>query len=311
MAKAPPRREIMVEAFLDKMNAEQASPNTIQAYRRDLMDFADFCRARRIGPEDAEPERIRQYLAFQTGQGLSARTTARRLSAVRQFFRFLYAEGERRDDPSQTIESPRIGRSLPKYLSEDEVDRLLTAAHAHKGTKGLRLAAFLEVLYATGLRVTELVSLPMGALSRDGRFLTVRGKGNKERLVPVSAPALDALGAYMACRDTFLPKGNSLKAERFLFPSRGAEGHVTRVRFSQMLKDLAIEAGLDPKRVSPHVLRHSFASHLLAHGADLRSLQMMLGHADVATTQIYTHVLEERLKALVQDAHPLSAMRQG
>ncbi|MGB0672066.1 MAG: tyrosine recombinase, partial [Rhodospirillales bacterium] len=261
-----------------------------------------------IGPEDADTDRIRAYLAGLEGQGLSPRTSARRLSAIRQFFRFLYAEGERRDDPSQTLDSPRLGRSLPKYLSEDEVDLLLAAARARSGAEGLRLVAMLEILYATGLRVSELVGLPVNALSRDGLVMTVIGKGSKERLVPVSEPALDALRDYLDCRESFLPKGRSAaKADRFLFPSRGAEGHMTRVRFSQVLKDLAVEAGLDHRRVSPHVLRHSFASHLLAHGADLRSLQMMLGHADMATTQIYTHVLEDRLRALVNDAHPLAA----
>ncbi len=284
-----------------------AAVNTIESYRRDLAHFAAFAAARRRRPEDADSALIRAYLARLAGAGMAPRTSARRLSALRQFFRFLHAERVRDDDPSAVIDSPRQGRTLPRHLSEDEVERLLAAARNHPGPEGARLVALLEILYATGLRVSELVALPLSAVSRDGRLLTVRGKGGKERLVPLTDPATAALDTYAGVRTVFLPKGKAAPAAtRCLFPSRGRDGHLTRARFAQMLKGLAVEAGLDAARVSPHVLRHSFASHLLAHGADLRSVQLLLGHADIATTQIYTHVLDERLKALVQDAHPLA-----
>ena len=284
-----------------------ASPNTLDSYRRDLIDFGAFMRNRGQVPEDADASDIRKYLAVLAGAGMSPRTSARRLSALRQFFRFLYSSGDRGDDPSANIDSPRIGRPLPKFLNEAEVNCLLDSARNRDDVEGLRRTALLEVLYATGLRVSELVGLPLSALSRDGRILIVRGKGGKERMVPLSDPAVEALEAYRLVRDRFLPKGKKASnAARWLFPSRSREGFLTRVRFAQVLKEMAFDAGLDPKRVSPHVLRHSFASHLLAHGADLRSLQQMLGHADIATTQIYTHVLDERMKALVRDAHPLA-----
>jgi integrase/recombinase XerD len=234
------------------------------------------------------------------------------LSALRQFFRFMADEGVRTDDPCATIDGPRRGRVLPRYLSEDEVDALLTAAAGRDGADGLRLTALLEILYSTGLRVSELVGLGMGARSRDRQVLTLAGKGGKERMVPLGEPAARALEAYLEVRPGFLPKGRTGgAAERAVFPSRGRQGHLTRARFAQMLKALAVEAGLDARRVSPHVLRHSFASHLLAHGADLRALQQMLGHADIATTQIYTHVLEARLRALVETAHPLAGKAPG
>lgn len=288
-----------------------AAVNTIESYRRDLKDFADFAARHRVRPEDASTRLVRDYLRRLSEAGMAASTGARRLSALRQFFRFLYAEGMRADDPCSTLESPRLRRPLPKHLGEDDVERLLAAAHARPGPEGLRLAALLEVLYATGLRVSELVGLPLSALPRDGQMLIIRGKGGKERLVPLSEPARAALGAYRRAREHFLPKRRTggrrgRSHDLWLFPSRGRDGHLTRARFAQMLKELAIEAGIEPRRVSPHVLRHSFASHLLAHGADLRSLQQMLGHADIATTQIYTHVLDERLKALVAKSHPLA-----
>ena len=239
--------------------------------------------------------------------GVSARTAARRLSALKQFFAFIVSEGWRTDNPAAALDGPRLGRPLPKLLGEGEVDRLLAAAAARPGPEGARLTALLEVLYATGLRVSELVGLPLSALSRDGRLLRVRGKGGKERLVPLSEPAEDALTAYLAEREHFLAQGRNRRQVGFLFPSAGAAaGHLTRQRFGQLLKELAVEAGLAPRTVSPHVLRHAFATHLLAHGADLRSVQVMLGHADIATTQIYTHVLEARLSRLVAEAHPLA-----
>jgi len=304
-----PDRTRQAEAFLEMLVAERgASPNTLDSYGRDLDDFAAFMGRRRRAPEGADSGDIRKYLAGLSAAGMSPRTSARRLSALRQFFKFLYASGLRPDDPCATIDSPRLGRSLPKYLSEEEVDGLLEAARRRDDAEGLRRTALLEILYATGLRVSELVGLPLSALSRDGRILIVRGKGGKERMVPLSDPAVEALEAYRAVRDRFQGGG---RETRWLFPSRSKEGHLTRVRFAQVLKELAFDAGLDAKRVSPHVLRHSFASHLLAHGADLRSLQQMLGHSDIATTQIYTHVLDERLKELVRQAHPLAMAHRG
>ncbi|CCQ74642.1 site-specific tyrosine recombinase XerD [Magnetospira sp. QH-2] len=289
--------------FLDMMAAERgAAQNTLESYHRDLGDFGEFLNA---PPEKASAEDIRRYLSRMNDLGLAPRTAARRLSALRQFYRFLFAERLRGDDPSSVIDGPKLGRPLPKYLGEEEVDRLLETARLRDDRDGLRLIAMMEVLYATGLRVSELVGLPLTALSRDGRVLVVRGKGDKERLVPISEPARQALSAYMVVRDQFMPTAGK-KARSFLFPSSAKQGHLTRARFGQLLKSLAMEAGLAPSRVSPHVLRHSFASHLLAHGADLRSLQRMLGHADISTTQIYTHVLDERLKRLVESAHPLA-----
>lgn len=294
-----------VEMFLEMLAAERgAAANTLDGYQRDLGDFAGFCKSQGKDASQADAALIRKYLKHLDGYGMAARTQARRLSALRQFFRFLYAERMRDDDPTTVIDSPKIGRALPKYLSEDEVDRLLTCAANHAGVEGKRLVALMEILYATGLRVSELVGLPLRALSRDGLMLMVRGKGDKERMVPLSEPATDAIRDYLEVRERFLPKG--VKDSPYMFPSRAKQGYMTRARFAQILKDLAIEAALDPRRVSPHVLRHSFASHLLAHGADLRALQQMLGHADISTTQIYTHVLDERLKRLVNSAHPLS-----
>ena len=292
------------EAFLEMLSAERgASANTLAAYRRDLEQYAAFLAGRGAEAAGADSQAIRDYLAGLAGRGLSAATSARRLSSLRQFYRFLFDEGVRADDPSATIDSPRRPRPLPKVLSEDEVERLLDAARMRKGPEGIRLVALLEVLYATGLRVSELVGLPLSALAGDPRVLLVRGKGDKERLVPLGEPAKAALAVYRGTRDRFLPEGESSK---WLFPSRGRSGHLTRRRFGQLLKELAVLADISPAKVSPHVLRHAFASHLLAHGADLRAVQRMLGHADIATTQIYTHVLDERLKSLVRENHPLA-----
>ena len=294
-----------VEMFLEMLAAERgAARNTLESYQRDLGDFSGFAKSQRMVAAHASADLLRKYLKHLDNTGMSPRTQARRLSALRQFFRFLYAERLRDDDPTTVIDSPKIGRALPKYLSEEEVDRLLTCAADHPGADGKRLVALMEILYATGLRVSELVGLPLSAMSRDGRVLMVRGKGDKERIVPLSEPAADAIAAYLKVRVRYLPKG--VKDTPFLFPSRAKQGYLTRARFGQILKELAIEAALDPTRVSPHVLRHSFASHLLAHGADLRALQQMLGHSDISTTQIYTHVLDERLKQLVNSAHPLA-----
>lgn len=296
--------ERAIETFLDMMSAERgAAPNTLAAYRRDLEEAAAFARTRSKTLAEADAALLTAYFHHLAAAGLSGATAARRLSALRQFFTFQRLEGKRADDPARLLESPRRRRPLPKVLSEAEVERLLAAARAKTGPEGLRLVALLELLYAAGLRVSELVGLASPPLARDARFLLVRGKGGKERLVPLSEPALAALAAYGTVRGAFLGKG---AASPWLFPSRGATGHLTRIRFAQLLKELAAQAGIPAERVSPHVLRHAFASHLLSHGADLRAVQQMLGHADITTTQIYTHVLEERLKILVTRHHPLS-----
>jgi len=247
------------------------------------------------------------YLQSLSQAGMAPTTSARRLSCLRQFHKFLVAERVRNDDPTNTIDGPRRGRPLPKLLSEGDVDRLLVAAQKREGPDGLRLVALLEVLYATGLRVSELVGLPLNAIRPRERVVLVRGKGGRERMVPLGDAALRALDAYLAVRKVhFLAKDEE---SRWLFPSRSADGRLTRQRFGQLLKELAMEAGLPLRKVSPHVLRHAFATHLLAHGADLRAVQQMLGHADISTTQIYTHVLEERLRQLVETHHPLASRR--
>jgi len=284
-----------------------AARNTIDSYKRDLADVESFLARRDRGIEAASMDDLREYLAALNAGGATPSTAARRLSALRQFFRFLYAEGVRGDDPTATIESPRRGRPLPKLLSESEVSQLLERARGKRGPEGLRLTALLETLYATGMRVSELVSLPLSAVARDPRYILVRGKGGKERLVPLSEPAREALNGYKAVRGQFCRNGVE---SPYLFPSRGGSGYLTRHRFAQLLKQLSTEAGIAPSKVSPHVLRHAFATHLLNRGADLRSVQQMLGHADIATTQIYTHVLDERLKSLVETHHPLARARR-
>ena len=270
-----------------------AAPLTLAAYRNDLSDLARFIAGRGFALEAADAATLHAYLASATGLG--PRTLARRTSAMRQFYKFLAIDGIRRDDPAGDLETPSLGRPLPKILSEEEVAGLITAAGALAGGVGDRLVCLVELLYATGLRISELVTLPLAAAQRDPRFLVITGKGGRERVVPLSEPGRAALAAYLVCRDRFL---TGLRPSRWLFPSRGRAG--------QLLNELAVKAGLDPKRLSPHVLRHAFASHLLEHGADLRSVQQMLGHADIATTQIYTHVLSDRLRQLVQTAHPLA-----
>jgi integrase/recombinase XerD len=319
--KDSPQPSPQIDAFLEMLAAERgAAANTQEAYRRDLEAFAGFLVKRKTRLETAGAEDIRAFLSRLSKAGMAPRTAARRLSALRQYYRFLVTEGRRGDDPSAEVDSPRQGRALPKVLSEAEVGDLLAAAGvaAEKGPEGLRLAALVELLYATGLRVSELAALRLAAAQRDQRLLIVRGKGGKERMVPLSPAARASLSAYLAARGHFLPRAAEGKdkapdkaASPWLFPSRAAAGHITRHRIAQLLKDLARQAGLDAAKVSPHVLRHAFASHLLDHGADLRSLQKMLGHADISTTQIYTHVLGERLKSLVQDHHPLAAARRS
>ena len=293
--------------FFEMLLAERGvSPNTFEAYGRDLTLCAEFLAGRGRDLATAEGEDLSAFLQHLAAQGMSPRTAARRLSSLRQFYRFLVTDGMRADDPTATLDAPRQGRALPKVLAEAEVDALLRAAHGRSGPEGLRLSLILELLYATGLRVSELVGLPLSAVGRDPRVLLVRGKGGKERMVPLSAPAQQALSAYRDARKSFLSRAGAAGQDRWLFPSRGGSGHLTRHRVGQLLKELALEAGLDPAKVSPHVLRHAFASHLLHHGADLRAVQQMLGHADISTTQIYTHVLSERLKSLVQEHHPLA-----
>jgi integrase/recombinase XerD len=289
--------------FAEMIAAERgASQNTRDAYEHDLKVLATFLKRKRFELVTADTGALRGFLAAQNGLGMAPRTAARRLSTLRQFYRFLLAEGVRGDDPSAELDAPRQGRPLPKILDRGEVDALLVAAHAVKGAAGLRMTALLETLYATGLRVSELVTLPLAAVERDPAMLQVRGKGDKERLVPLGEPAREALAEWRAVRGKLKLQG---RAARFLFPSRGVEGHLTRQRFAQLLKDVAVQAGISPSRVSPHVLRHAFASHLLEGGADLRAVQLMLGHADIATTQIYTHVARDHLTQVVRGAHPL------
>jgi integrase/recombinase XerD len=303
-----PSSETLIERFLEMLSAERnAAANTRAAYKRDLEDAAKFMAARPTALGDAATADLSAYLAALDRKGISARSSARRLSALRQFFKFLVAEQLRNDDPSAAIDGPKLGRPLPRLLGEEEMARLIEVCAALDGPSGARLKALVELSYASGLRVSELVGMPLATVLREQPVLIVRGKGSKARMVPLTAPARAALTAYLEHRTAFLPKG--AKNSPHLFPSRGKQGHLTRQRFGQLLKDLALKAQLDPVRISPHVLRHAFATHLLDHGADLRSLQKMLGHADIATTQIYTHVAGRRLADLVEAHHPLAAGR--
>ncbi len=293
-----------LEAFLEMLAAERGAARlTIAAYRNDLRDLARFLAARKSVLENADEASLHAYLAAPATARLAPRSLARRISAIRQLYKFLVVDGVRLDDPTAGLDTPRLGRPLPKLLSEAEVEALLAAARDWVGAEGARLLCVVELLYATGLRISELVTLPHAAALRDPRFLLVRGKGGRERVVPLGEPARQALASYLECRPRFLPDE---QPSPWLFASRGGDGHLTRQRCGQLLKELALKAGLDPARLSPHVLRHAFASHLLDHGADLRSVQQMLGHADIATTQIYTHVLSDRLRRLVHTAHPLA-----
>ena len=293
-----------IEAFLEMLSAERgAATNTLESYRHDLEDCRRFVERRNRTLAEADSDLIRLYLKGLAGRSVTRATSARRLSALRQFYRFLHAEGLREDDPTAVIDSPRRERPLPKILSEDEVRRLLDEARKNTTPEGVRAYALLEILYATGLRVSELVGIPLSAGQADERFLVVRGKGGKERMVPLNEAARNALKDYAGVRPHFLGRD---RHSEWLFPSRGKSGHLTRQRFGQYLKKLADDVGIPPSKVSPHVLRHAFASHLLAHDADLRAVQQMLGHADIATTEIYTHVLEQRLKDLVTRHHPLA-----
>lgn len=305
--------ERLIGLFLDMLAAERgAQSNTLSAYRRDLDDFSSHLAGAGRTVANAKTEQLRRYLGELARRGLRAATVARRLSAIRQLYRFLYAEGQRGDDPAAVLEGPKRTRPLPKTLSITEVDRLLRTAAAcapdaplPRRLRAARLACLLETLYATGLRVSELVALPLSAARRDARVIVVRGKGNKERLVPLNDAGKRSMQTYLALLAEAGSDAQSAQS-KWLFPSFGESGHLTRQHLARELKALAAAAGLRADRISPHVLRHAFASHLLHNGADLRVVQTLLGHADISTTQIYTHVLEERLKSLVRDLHPLA-----
>ena len=294
------------DAFLEMLAASRGvAKATLTAYGNDLAHVAAFLGRRGAGLVAASAGDLRRYMASLGTGGASPATAARRRAALRQFYRFLVEENRRADDPAALLDAPARGRRLPKTLSEADVSALLTTARTDAdGPEAVRLVAIVELLYAAGLRVSELAGLPLGAIDRSGRFLRVRGKGSKERLAPLNDAARQALQAHLALRDRLAPKG---APARFVFPSHGRTGHITPARVTQLLKDLAQRAGLDPRRLSPHVLRHAFATHLIDHGADLRAVQQMLGHADIATTQIYTHVAGDRLKRLVEAHHPLAA----
>lgn len=288
-----------LEAFLEMLAAERgAARNTLAAYLADLQDFAAFLGAK-TPISQAQHGHVVAYMQQLGGSGLTARTQARRLSALKRFFLFLLREGQRTDNPVADIDSPKLSAALPKYLSESEVEALLEAARDREGLPGLKAQAGLEILYATGLRVSEMLSLRAEALRGDAAMLMIKGKGGKERMIPLSDTAREVAAQLRAA---------SPAKARYLFAGRDTTKPMTRQGFALLLKQVALEAGLDPKRLSPHVLRHSFASHLLAHGADLRALQKLLGHADIATTEIYTHVLAERLQKLVQAHHPLATL---
>jgi integrase/recombinase XerD len=304
--------QTLIELFLDMLAAERgAGSNTLSAYRRDLEDLSATLGEKGGSIAKATTDDLRDYLGTLAQRGFKTSSVARRLSAIRQLYRFLYAENHRRDDPAAVLDGPKRALTLPKILSIADVEGLLKTAHADAADpkrpaaerlRAARLVCLLEVLYATGLRVSELVALPVSAARQDARMLVVRGKGDKERLVPLNDSAKRAMADYLA-----LFSARPERAEtRWLFPSFGESGHLTRQHFARDLKALAAKAGLKAAQVSPHVLRHAFASHLLHNGADLRVVQTLLGHADISTTQIYTHVLEERLKSLVRDLHPLT-----
>ncbi|MBR9649951.1 site-specific tyrosine recombinase XerD [Thalassovita aquimarina] len=300
-----------ISAFLEAQSAELgAADNTRLAYARDLKDFAAWTVRQSVDFTAISRDQIETYLIDCEAQGLARSTRARRLSAIRQLFRFAFEEGLRQDNPAIQICGPGRDKKLPKTLSEDEVDRLLDAARTtgRSASDRLRNSCLMEVLYATGMRVSELVSLPVAATRGDPRVLLILGKGGKERMVPLSPPARAMLAEWLATRDEIeeAARKKGLPASRYLFPSRGKSGHLTRHRFFQIVKNLAVAAGVAPDKVTPHTLRHAFATHLLANGADLRAIQTLLGHADVATTEIYTHVLDERLKELVLEHHPLA-----
>jgi integrase/recombinase XerD len=307
----------LIDLFLDMLAAEQgAGENTLDAYRRDLTDFSDFLGRAGQNLVGAETDMLRDYLADLDTRGFKSSSVARRLSAMRHLFRFLLSERIRTDDPAAILSGPKRGRGLPKVLSISDVDRMLSrakeltlveGASPQQRLRAMRLYCLLEVLYATGLRVSELVALPLSASRQDARMIVVRGKGNKERLVPLNEASRQAMADYLGATEALKSgKKKNASPSKWLFPSFGESGHLTRQHFARDLKELAATSGLAPRLVSPHVLRHAFASHLLHNGADLRIVQTLLGHTDISTTQIYTHVVEERLKSMVRDLHPLA-----
>jgi integrase/recombinase XerD len=295
----------LIEAFLEMMSAERgARANTLAAYRRDLLDFAGHAKH---GLAGASREEVKAYMRGLSGAGIAASSQARKLSALRQFYGFLFAEEMRPDNPTDAVDAPRAVRPLPKILSAADMDAMIAAAtaQAQKNPEGKRLLAIVEMLYAAGLRVSELAGMPLARIKGKDGFVLVEGKGGKERLAPLNPSAREAILSYLDVRAEFLPE-NSPRAARYLFCSRGKDGFLTRQRLHQLLKGLALTAGLDPAKVSAHVLRHAFATHLMEGGADLRSVQTLLGHADIATTEIYTHVAKDHLKRVMQKAHPLA-----
>ncbi len=290
-----------IDGFLEMLAAERgAAPNTLAAYRSDLEDFERSLSSVGGTVGTATSEQVGDYLLGLARSGAAARTQARRLSALKQFFLFLLSEQIRADNPVADVSAPKLPQTLPKYLSLDEVDALLAAAGELPGILGLKASAGIEILYASGLRVSELLALPAGALATDATFLLVKGKGGRERVVPLSDISKQAALNLRAAMSHIKPP------PKFLFSGRDTRLPMTRQGFALLLKQVALRANIEPSRLSPHVLRHSFASHLLARGADLRTLQTLLGHSDIATTQIYTHVLSERLQQLVQAHHPLA-----
>lgn len=317
-AMPKPNLHPLVDSFLDMLTTEKgAAMNTRQAYWRDLADFSLYLRAKsKTEIVDASDKEIKSYLEDlgnkihtkgQNSNQIATRTVARRLSALRQFYRYLVSENIRKDDPTTAIDSPKQVRTLPKVLSEKEVTTLIKTAMGNGAPDALRLVCLLEMLYATGLRVSELVGLPLSSIGEDSQFLMVAGKGGRERMVPLSEPAQKAIRAYLDIRNAFIATDDKGDQGQWMFPSRTSEsGHLTRQRFAQLLKDLADDAEIDSDRVSPHVLRHAFATHLLSNGADLRAVQKMLGHADIATTQIYTHIVGDKAKKTVEEKHPLA-----
>jgi integrase/recombinase XerD len=312
------RRVSHIVSFLEALASERgASVNTIDAYRRDLVDYEAYLNAKGADALKADATHVRAFLAARGARKLSAASLARRLSAIRQFHKFLTAEGWRRDDPSLTVEGPRRSRSLPKLLSEAEVERLILTAREgldvaerplRERLEAARGTCLIELIYGSGLRVSEALSLKKSVAAAKSPLITVSGKGDKERLAPLSSPARAAIGAFRALLDQAAP---GAAAGPWLFPAGSATGHMTRQAFARDLKRVAAAAGIQPSRVSPHVLRHAFASHLLQNGADLRVVQDLLGHADIATAQIYTHVLDERAKAMVRDLHPMNDEGEG
>lgn len=301
-----PEKNRFIESFIEMLSAGGAAKNTVSSYERDLNEMLVFFQQRKINIEQALTADLQSYMDDMTKRKLSAKSKARKLSCIRQFYKFLLMEEMREDNPAHIMDMPRIGTSLPKYLSPEEVNILINTSHNDKSPEGLRLAVLMEILYASGMRVSELVKLKLSNLQKNAKgqiqnHMVISGKGNKERIVPLNKKAIEALEDYLNIRAKF-----AKEATKWLFPSRGKAGHLTRQRFFQLIKALADSSGIDADKVSPHVLRHSFASHLLDGGADLRVLQELLGHADIGTVQIYTHIADDKKKKLVFEKHPMA-----